>query len=446
MTYSILWLAQIQFFSAFGFLVLFMALELGLAWVLLFFRVRTLSVNAAGWTEAYRFWVRVFALASALGFAAGVSLLIQLGGLWPGLIDRIGDVAGPMLAAVVALTFFFKTCFLGLMLFSARRMAGMLHAIVVGLVAIGSSLATFFVVALVAWTHTPSGAILFNGQYVVTDPWRVLFSPALPWYVGLFVGMAALMVAFLMLAVTAGQANRNPKGPSYRLVFRTALIVALAGIVMQGVAVTGTVHLAAQHQPAKAAALAGYWETGSRPDLAVVGWPDSATHSNRWAWVWPGRASAWLGPGTDGNWYGLDHFSGMSPPVALTFWSFRLMLMVTLLMAVVALWCWLGVRRHDFDPAVLSRTARCGIRFMGASGWVLMLLGLVYIQAGVFPYAVYGTITLTEIMTSAGATVLVFSNALYSVCYVGLFVGFFKLLRYFARYGVIPVRRRRGVA
>src|SRR3546814_9631059 len=91
MTHTTLWLSQIQFFSSLGFMLLFLALELGLAWVLLYFKLRSRGPNHAAWTAAYRFWVRVFALAFILSFAACLPVLIQFGSLWPELIEKIGD-------------------------------------------------------------------------------------------------------------------------------------------------------------------------------------------------------------------------------------------------------------------------------------------------------------------------------------------------------------------
>ena len=90
-----LWLSQIQFFVSLGFMSLFLVTELGLAWVLLFFKVQALRTGDAAWTAAYRFWVRVFALAFILTFASSMPVLIQFGSLWPSLMDKVGEVAGP---------------------------------------------------------------------------------------------------------------------------------------------------------------------------------------------------------------------------------------------------------------------------------------------------------------------------------------------------------------
>lgn len=446
MTHSTLWLAQIQFFSSFGFMLLFLVLEFGLAWVLLFFRIKAAGAHGAPWMAAYRFWVRVFALAFILGFAAAFPVLIQFGSIWPDLLGKIGDVAGPLIAAGVLSTFIFKSCFLGAMLFGLRRLTATAHILVVAMVAVGVSLSSFCLLALVSWTHTPSGATLVNGQYVIDDAMQVLFSPALPWYAGLFVTVSMLAVAFLMMAVVVGQSARNPASESYRLVFRAALTVALAGVVLHPVFFWGTAQLATQYQPAKAAAVAAYWESGSSPDLVVAAWPDAVAASNRLAWSWRGRASFLVASDSHGGWRGLDQFSGMAPPVALTFWSFRIVVLTGLLMAIMAVVTFLRVRGHRYDPSILSRRWCRSLKLMGTSGGIMLLAGMAYVQFGVFPYAVYGTVTLSEVVAPVSLLALVTTNVVYAGCYLALGIGFFHLLRYISRYGVIPVGRRRGRA
>lgn len=446
MTHSTLWLAQIQFFSALGFMLLFLVLEFGLAWVLLYFRIRAARANPAGWIAAYRFWVRVFALAFILSFAAGLPVLIQFGGLWPNLMDKIGDVAGPLLAAAILSTFIFKSCFLGAMLFGMRRLSDAMHTGVVAMVAIGVSLSSFFILALISWTHTPVGATLASGKYVVNDAMQVVFNPALPWYGALFVSVSMLVAAFLMMGVVAGQASRNPGAETYQLVFRTALTMAVSGIVLHAIAVGGTVHMTTLYQPAKAAAIAGYWHSGSPPDLLLAGWPDVTAASNRFAWVWQGRGAALLGSDGMGRWRGLDEFSGMTPPIALTFWSFRIAVVTALLMALAACFTALRVRRHRYDPGVLSARWRGALKVTGAFGAVLVLATMAYVQFGSFPYVVYGTVTLSEVVGPIPFLALLSTNALYSACYLVLLIGFLQLLRYISRYGVIPVGRRRGRA
>lgn len=446
MTHTTLWLSQIQFFSSLGFMLLFLTIELGLAWMLLYFKLRWQGPDHAAWTAAYRFWVRVFALAFVLSFASCLPVLVQFGSLWPALMEKIGNVAGPLLAAGVLSTFIFKSCFLGAMLFGQRYLSDRAHTLVVFMVAVGVAVSAFWLLALLSWMHTPTGASFVDGQYQVLD-WRaVLFNPALPWYAALFVLAAVLTTAFLMMGLIAAQSLRRPTDESERLVFKSAVWLAAVCVVLQGLAVAGAGYMTAQYQPAKAAATAAYWQSGQPAELVLFGWPDSGAAANHHAWRWSGVGDIWLGRDQAGALQGLDRFSGMSPPVRATFWSYRLAVTVGVLMLVAA---WLTVwraRRVHYDPGALSRWGRHILKGMTFSGWLLLLAGVAHILLGALPYAVNGTITMTEVLGSASMQALLGGYLVYMVLYLLLLISFFQLLRHIARYGVVPVARRRGRA
>ncbi|MFT0547289.1 cytochrome ubiquinol oxidase subunit I [Allopusillimonas ginsengisoli] len=446
MTYSTLWLSQIQFFSSLGFMLMFLALELGLAWMLAYFRVRSLLASPAPYTGAYRFWVRIFALAFILSFAASLPVLIQLGSLWPGLMAKIGDVAGPLLAAGILSVFIFKSCFLGAMLFGERRLAPKVHAVVVCMVALGATVMAFWLLVLVSWSHVPVGAELVNDAYRVTDWVRVIFNPALPWYAALFLLGSALTSAFLVMGVVAAQALRTPCDESSQVAFRFAVKVAAVCIVLQAVALGGAGQVTAQYQPAKAAAAAAYWHSGADSEIVLFAWPDTDHAANRSAWVWSGAGDAWLGRDAHGKLRGLDQFGGMSPPVPAIFWSFRLAALAGLLMGVVAWITLWRARRVGYSASALSRLWRRVLVGMGCSGWVMLIAGLVYVLLGAYPYAVNGTITVSEIAGDTSFTVLAISYVAYMLFYGLFFVGFFAMLRHVSRYGVVPVARHRGRA
>ncbi len=446
MTYPTLWLAQIQFFSSLGFMLLFLVVELGLAWVLLYFKVRAQGSDHAAWTAAYRFWVRVFALAFILSFAASMPVLIQFGSLWPRLMEKIGNVAGPLLAAGILSTFIFKSCFLGAMLFGQRHLSNRVHTIVVFMVGLGVAVSSFWLVALLAWMHTPAGALFIDGSYRVLDWAAVLSSPALPWYLGLFLLASAATVAFLMVGVVAAQSLRRPVDDSGRLVFKTGLWLALASLVSMAALAAGTGMMTARHQPAKAAAAGAYWHSGSPPELVLFAMPDNKAGVNRAVWSWPNMGSIWLGRDQDGRLQGLDQFAGMTPPVAATFWSLRLAILAGLGMTVgagAAVW---RVRRAHYDPGALAKKWRRALAGMTFSGWLLLLAGSAFVLLGAYPYAVQGTVTVSEIMGDTGFNVLLGGFVAYMLFYLIFLAGFFHMLRHIARYGVVPVARRRGRA
>ncbi len=427
-------------------MLLFLVIELGLAWVLLYFKLRSLGADYAPWTDAYRFWVRVFALAFILSFAASMPVLIQFGSLWPALMDKIGNVAGPLLAAAILSAFIFKSCFLGAMLFGQRYVSDKVHALLVFMVAVGVLVSSFWLLVLLSWMHTPAGVDWVDGQYHVLNWTDVLFNPSLPWYAGLFVLASALTVAFLMLGVVAGQTLRRPIDESGRLVFKMAAHMAGVAVVLLALTVAGTAQMTARYQPAKAAAAAAYWHSGQQPDLVLFALPDARAAVNRFAWVWRDAGSLWLGRDGNGALRGLDHFSGMTPPVILTFWSFRLAVAAGLLMALAAVFTLWRARRVHYDPGALSRGWRHMLRGMTFSGWVPLLAGLAYLLFGSFPYAVTGTITISEITGSTHFDVLLGGYIAYLAFYGVFLAGFLQLLRHIARYGVVPIARRRGRA
>ncbi len=443
MMHATLWLAQIQFFAGVGFMLLFLVLELGLAWSLLVLRARALGRNRQQWLSAYRFWVRVFALAVVLGFAASVPVLIQVGVLWPGLLARMGEVSAPLLAGIILSSFVFKACFLGGMLFGERRLAPGLHLFMVAMVAVGVSVTAFLFLVLISWPLAPTGALMVDGRYVLTNLKYVVFNPALAPHGLLLLGLSALAVAFLMIAISSTQAARNPADPAPRGVFRLGLGLALAGVLVHAVAVCEMVRFVAQHQPAKAAATAALWETGHRADVLMLGWPDESQAANRLELTWRDGGRQLLARDEQGRWRGLDQFSGMMPPVALTFWSFRLWLCMGLLMAVTTLANLYWFRRRNQDLLAMPAVWRRLNGRLGLAGWPLLLVALAYIQFGAFPYAIQGTVTLNEILVTQSVLGLSLSGLAWLICYGVLIAGFVRLLRHITHYGVVPIRRQR---
>ena len=436
-------LARAQFLASFSFLALFMAVSLALAWLLLFFKVRARLSGQPGWTAAYRFWVRVFALCFVLALAAAVPVLIQLGSLWGGLMDRIGNVAGPLVGFGVLSVFVLKSCFLGVMLFGQRRVSDTAHTLAVLMVAVGQLLAVGWVVALHSWMQTPDGAALIEGRYQVYDWVAVVFNPSFGWSLTLTVLGAAQAVAFLMLGVTALQALRRPTDDGERCAFRAALAVAFVATMLQAPAAAGMAELMGRYQPAKAAAVAGYWHSGETPRLVLAGLPDPAQQRNRGA-VSIAGGGWWLGRDAQGGYLGLDKFSGMQPPVALVFWTARAAVLLGVLMLLASAFTLLRLRGRGLDPAALPSwwlRGLVGMTFAGGLGvvasWWTSLLGLL-------PFAVNRSVTQTEIVGPAAASTLGYGLAGYLALYAVLCVAFAAMVLHAARYGVVPVRKAAG--
>ena len=136
-------LSRIQFVANISFHILFPTITIALGWVLLFFKLRFNATGNGKWMEAYRFWVKVFALSFAMGVVSGITMSFQFGTNWPGFMETVGNIAGPLLAYEVLTAFFLEAVFLGIMLFGFSRVPGWLHTTATFLVAFGTTMSAF---------------------------------------------------------------------------------------------------------------------------------------------------------------------------------------------------------------------------------------------------------------------------------------------------------------
>jgi len=141
-------LARMQFAANISFHILFPTITIALCWILLYFKIQYHRTGEEGWIEAYRFWVKIFALTFALGVVSGITMSFQFGTNWPGFMQTVGNVAGPLLAYEVLTAFFLEATFLGVMLFGSQRIPPWMHTAATALVAIGTSLSAFWIIAL----------------------------------------------------------------------------------------------------------------------------------------------------------------------------------------------------------------------------------------------------------------------------------------------------------
>jgi cytochrome d ubiquinol oxidase subunit I len=432
-----------QFYLSLGFMLLFLALELGLAWVLFGFRLRERRSTAA--RLAYRFWVRVFALTLMLSFGASLPLLLQLGTLWPRLMDRAGEVVGPLVAMMVLTAFVFKSCFLGAMLYGQRSLSDRAHTVVVGMVALGTSLTAYWIVTLLAWMQWPVGTTLTEGHYEITD-WVAILSGAAPLFFGVLLTGGLVLAGTLMLTVTAVRTDTRPSDEGDRGVYAAGLWLVLLALLLQTALVTRIGRELLPVQPARVAAVVPQWKSGAPDRLTLLAWPDADAHRDAWALRGPAAADWLPGAAVRSPLKGLDDLEGVDPPVWLTYMSARLAAALALALAAAALWSlWRGWRL-GYEPDGLAPLARLRLRAMMWAAVLLQLVGWGHVLVGSLPYAVYGTITLREIGTAQSEDTLWGGLGLQLAVYAVLAVGFYQLLRHTTRFGVVPVARHRGRA
>lgn len=171
-------LSRIQFGANISFHILFPTITIALGWVLLFFKLRFAGTGDQKWVEAYRFWVKVFALSFAMGVVSGITMSFQFGTNWPGFMESVGNIAGPLLAYEVMTAFFLEAVFLGIMLFGMSKVPSWLHTLSTFLVAFGTTMSAFWILVLNSWMHTPAGFEMRDGVAFATDWWAIIFNPS----------------------------------------------------------------------------------------------------------------------------------------------------------------------------------------------------------------------------------------------------------------------------
>lgn len=221
-------------------------------------------------------------------------------------------------------------------------------------------------------------------------------------------------------------------------------MLALAASLLQAPAAWGLGEVTGRLQPAKAAALAGYWHSGTTPSVVILGLPDPASQRNLGAWAWHDAGGRWLARDTDAGYIGLDKYSGMQPPVAFVFLSLRAMWLLGGLMFIAAVFSFCLSFRRGYDPAAMPRWWLRVLTAMMFSGGLSVVLGIWVAQVGLQPYIVNRTITQSEVLGAVPASTLWWGLAGYGALYALLLSAFVGMLFHAARYGVVPVRKIGG--
>lgn len=422
-------LARIQFGANISFHILFPTITIALGWILVFFRVAYTRTGDMKWMDAYFFFVKVLALSFALGVVSGITMSFQFGTNWPGFMEKVGNIAGPLLAYEVLTAFFLEAVFLGIMLFGFRKVSNGVHLAATVLVAFGTTLSAFWILVLNSWMHTPAGFEMRDGVAHAIDWWAIIFNPSMPYRLAHMLIASGLTAAFLVAGLSAYRLLRGDTGGGARIALKTGVWVA-AGLIPVQIFV-GDLHglNTLEHQPAKVAAMEGNWQTRPHVPLVLFAIPDEEARTNHFEIGIPSGASIILKHDPAGVVPGLDDFKGAHPPVAPVFYAFRVMIGVGLLMLLVS-WVAAGflARRGALPPWMLK--VQLAMTF---SGWVATLAGWYVTEIGRQPWLVSGVLTTAEAASAVPAAMVGTTLAAWLLIYAGLIVAYVATLFHLAR-------------
>lgn len=427
-------LARIQFAFTVSFHIIFPAFSIGLASYLAVLNGLWLWKKDEVYLELFNFWKTIFALAFAMGVVSGIVMSYQFGTNWAVFSDKAGPIVGPLMGYEVLTAFFLEAGFLGIMLFGLNRVGPGLHFFATCMVALGTLISATWILAANSWMQTPVGFTMnAAGQFVPTDWWAVVFSPSFPYRLVHMVLAAYLTTAFVVGAVGAWHLLRNTAPKRSRTMFSMAMW--MAAIVAPIQIFAGDAHglNTLEHQPTKIMAMEGHFD--SHPEgapLILFGIPNQAEKRVDYAIEIPKLSSLILKHSLDAPLAGLDTVPDeLEPPVAIIFWSFRIMVTIGFAMlgiGVWSLWCrWRGtLASNDW----LHRAAV----LMGPFGFLAVLCGWVTTEVGRQPYTVYGHLLTAQSLSPIDAPAVATSLTAFIIVYFLVFgAGTFYILRLMSR-------------
>ena len=429
-------LSRIQFGANISFHILFPTITIALGWVLLFFKLRFSATGDRKWMDAYMFWVKVFALSFAMGVVSGITMSFQFGTNWPGFMETVGNVAGPLLAYEIMTAFFLEAVFLGIMLFGASRVKPWVHTLATFLVAFGTTMSTFWIIVLNSWMHTPQGYELRDGVVFATDWFDIIFNPSMPYRFVHMMLASGLTVAFLIAGISALRMLWGDRSEAVKSALRVGIITGAGLIPLQIYA--GDMHglNTLEYQPAKVAAMEGNWETGPNVPLLLFAIPDDEARENRFEIAIPNGASLILTHKPDGVVPGLNDFVSdegetLHPRVAPVFFSFRIMVGTGMAMLLLS---WTGlVLLRKYGAGDMPKTPLYAFCAMSFSGWIATLAGWYTTEIGRQPWLVNGVLATKDAVSDVPSAMVLSTLIGYLVIYAVLIFAYIFVITYLAR-------------
>lgn len=424
-------LARVQFAFTISFHIVFPAFTIGLASYLAMCELLWLTTKKPVYRTVYKFWLKIFAISFGMGVVSGLVLSYEFGTNWAGFVRATGNVLGPLLNYEVLTAFFLESSFLGVMLFAQDKVGDRWHFFATCMVALGTLISAFWILAANSWMHTPAGYTVANGVYSPDDWVKVIFNPSFPYRFTHMVAGAYLCTAFAVIGTGAWYLLRRrelePAKTMMSMGLWFILIVAPAQIFL------GDLHglEVRDHQPAKLAAIEGHWETGGHAPLLLFALPDQKAETNHAEIAIPDGASLIVTHSRDGVIQGLKDFEAKDrPPVAIVFFSFRVMVGLGFAMLGLAL---AGVVLRRKGAVYTNRIFLNAALAMSPAGFIAILAGWFVAEVGRQPFLVQGLIRTADMVSPVPAGSIATTLALFIGVYGFVFGAgiyyIFKLIR-----------------
>lgn len=420
MEFDAVFLARVQFGFTVAFHIIFPAFTIGLSAYIATLLVMWLRSGNEAYRSQARFWTKIFAVSFAMGVVSGIVLSYQFGTNWSVFSEVAGNVVGPLIGYEVLTAFFLEATFLGVMLFGWNRVPPWLHVMSAIIVAAGTLLSAFWILAAGSWMHTPAGHAIRDGIIYPDDWLAIIFNPSFGHRFFHMTFAAYLTTAFVVLAVGARYLLAGVHREQAMTMLRMGL--GMAVILAPAQAVIGDRHglNTLEHQPVKVAAIEAHWDGDVTPvPLILFAVPDERQERNRFEVAVPYLGSLILTHSLDGRVPGLKDFPVEDrPPVLIPFYAFRIMVGIGIVLIGLSVWgCWLWSRGR-LEP---SRRFLWIASKSWPLGFIAILAGWLVTEVGRQPWVVYGVLRTADAASPVSGGAVATTLALFVVVYTIVF-------------------------
>jgi cytochrome d ubiquinol oxidase subunit I len=440
-----LFLSRLQWAWVIGWHILLPAFTVGMASFIavlegLFF----FSANEI-WMRMSRFWIRIFAVAFGMGVVTGIVMPFQFGTNWSRFSDTTANVLSPMLAYEDLMAFFLEATFLGVLLFGRQLVPRWAHFLAACMVALGTLMSSFWILAANSWMQTPAGYAVRDGRFYPTDWFAIVFNPSFPFRFAHTVTGFYVTTGFVVLGVGATLvlrgASKDEGGRMMVMALGFLAVFVPLQIFLGDLQGLNTRH----YQPAKLAAIEGRWETASPAPLTIFAVPEQTRQRNADAVEVPYLGSLILTHSLHGTVQGLEDFpADQRQPVWPVFFAFRVMVGIGFgMLGVVALGWWLYWRARIFTTAWFLRLCQA----VAPLGFIAVLAGWTVTEVGRQPWTVFGLLrTANSVSPSLTGPDVMWSLLAYMAVYLTMYPAGVAVMARMVRQGCAAVEAPRQTA
>ena len=408
-------LARLQFGITTVYHFFFVPLTLGLSVLVAIMETLYVRSGREEYKQMTKFWGKLFVINFAMGVVTGIVQEFQFGMIWSEYSRFVGDIFGAPLAIEALLAFFLESTFLGLWIFGWEKLSKGMHAIAIWMVAIGSNVSALWILIANSFMQEPVGYVLRNGRAEMDDFFALLLNPnvLVQFPHTVFAGLAT--GAFFVIGISAYHLMKDRRNEIFRQSFQIAAIVGTMAITL--VVLNG--HAQAQEmvrsQPMKMAAAEALWETEDPASFSLLTIGDLKQRRDVFAIRLPRLLSLLAYNQLEGEVKGIYDLQAefetqygpgnYIPPVAVTYWTFRIMVgagTLMLLLALLALFNTMGEVYETRSSVLKLFTWAIALPYLGnTAGWLMTELGRA-------PWIVYGVMKIEDAVspTVSGGAVL----------------------------------------